>query len=391
MKPMEASRHPSFSYEFASGPHKLILRLAGCLDVNSSPSFIRTVSPLLAKQKPKGLVVDLEKLSLIDEFGVAVLEGLRAKLAEWHGNFSLQNANAEISDRLHFYHFAELKHLASERKQPTETFFESLGNGGLKFLEDQVFMITFLGSTFFSLLHVLRNPRTFRGQNTIFYMQRTGVDAVPIVASISLLMGLIMAFMSSVQLQQFGADIYVASLVSLAMTRELGPIITAIIVAGRSSSAFAAEIGSMKVSEEVEALTVMGIDPHAYLVLPKVIASLLVVPLLTLFSSVFAIIGGLIVGVTVLDITFHGYLNQTYETMTLFDIYWGVFKGAVFALLISWTGCLRGFQVRGGATAVGQAATSAVVTSIFIIILVDSIFAVLLTYWAPERMTFAVY
>jgi phospholipid/cholesterol/gamma-HCH transport system permease protein len=135
----------------------------------------------------------------------------------------------------------------------------------------------------------------------------------------------------------------------------------------------------------------MGIDPHGFLVLPKVVASLLVVPLLTLFSSIFAILGGLLVGVTVLDITFYGYLNQTYETLTLFDVYWGVFKGAVFALLISWTGCLRGFQVRGGATAVGQAATSAVVTSIFIIILVDSIFAVLLTYWAPERMTFNLY
>jgi phospholipid/cholesterol/gamma-HCH transport system permease protein len=387
---MTTSR-PSFRYEIFRTPGELIIRAENRLDVNSSPSFIRDLLPVLNAEKPEKVTVDLAGLAHLDEFGVAVLAGLRAKSAEWQATFSLRNGNDEILDRLEFYRFAELEHLTGLGKKHGDNAFVRLGAGGLKYLEDQGFMLTFLGSTFFSLLNVLRQPRTFRWQNTLFYMQRTGVDAVPIVATISLLMGMIMAFMSSVQLQQFGANIYVASLVSLAMTRELGPIITAIIVAGRSSSAFAAEIGSMKVSEEIDALTVMGIDPHGFLVLPKVVASLLVVPLLTLFSSIFAILGGLLVGVIVLDITFYGYLNQTYETLTLFDVYWGVFKGAVFALLISWTGCLRGFQVRGGATAVGQAATSAVVTSIFIIILVDSIFAVLLTYWAPERMTFNLY
>jgi phospholipid/cholesterol/gamma-HCH transport system permease protein len=380
----------SFQYEVTRGPHELAIRPAGLLDVNSSPAFTREVMPLLEREKPRILAIDLERLELVDEFGAAVLAGLRAKQADWQGAFSLRNVSDKIRDRLDFYRFDELERLTTEKK-PVDNIFIRLGSGGVKFLEDQAFMLTFLGTTFFSVLNVVRNPRTFRAQNTLFYMQRTGVDAVPIVATISLLMGLIMAFMSAVQLQQFGANIYVASLVSLAMTRELGPIITAIIVAGRSSSAFAAEIGSMKVTEEVDALAVMGIDPHAFLVLPKVIASFLMVPFLTLFSSFFAIIGGMVVGVTMLDITMHGYLNQTYETLTLFDVYWGIAKSAVFALLISWTGCLRGFQVRGGATEVGQAATSAVVTSIFIIILADSIFAVLLTYLAPERSTIMLY
>jgi phospholipid/cholesterol/gamma-HCH transport system permease protein len=381
---------PPTRYELLRGPHELAIRPAGRLDVNSSPGFIRELIPLLTKEKPRSLALDLERLEFVDEFGAAVLAGLRAKQSDWQGAFSLRNISDDIRDRLDFYRFDELQPHPTDRK-PADNLFIRLGAGGVKFLEDQTFMLIFLGTTFFSVLNVLRHPRTFRWQNTLFYMQRTGVDAVPIVATISLLMGLIMAFMSAVQLQQFGANIYVASLVSLAMTRELGPIITAIIVAGRSSSAFAAEIGSMKITEEVDALAVMGIDPHAYLVLPKVIASLLVVPLLTLFSSFFAIIGGMVVGVTILDITMHGYLNQTYDTLTLFDVYWGIAKSAVFALLISWTGCLRGFQVRGGATDVGQAATSAVVTSIFIIILTDSIFAVLLTYWAPERSTVMLY
>jgi phospholipid/cholesterol/gamma-HCH transport system permease protein len=213
------------------------------------------------------------------------------------------------------------------------------------------------------------------------YMQRTGVNALPIVGLISFLLGLIMAFMSSAQLQQFGAGIYVASLVSLAMTRELGPIMTAIIVAGRSGAAFAAEIGSMKVSEEIDALATMGFDPARFLAVPKVLAAVMMVPVLTLFSDLFAIAGGMIVGIFMLDLSGGAYLTQTINALTLFDVFWGMSKSFVFAFLIAWIGCLKGFQVRGGAAAVGQAATSAVVSSIFMIIVVDSLFAVILRYW----------
>jgi phospholipid/cholesterol/gamma-HCH transport system permease protein len=165
------------------------------------------------------------------------------------------------------------------------------------------------------------------------------------------------------------------------MTRELGPIMTAIIVAGRSGSSFAAEIGTMKISEEVDALSTMGINPNLFLVLPRVIAACLVVPILTLFSDLFAIAGGLLVGVTMLDLTVSGYTNQTINTLTLFDVFWGVFKSGIFALLISCTGCLKGFQVKGGAAGVGKATTSAVVISIFLIVLSDSLLVVILRYW----------
>jgi phospholipid/cholesterol/gamma-HCH transport system permease protein len=212
-------------------------------------------------------------------------------------------------------------------------------------------------------------------------MQRVGVDGLPIVALISFLMGLIMAFMSSVQLQQFGANIYVASLVGLAMTRELGPIMTAIIVAGRSGSAFAAEIGTMKISEEVDALFTMGFNPVMFLVVPKLVAAAIMVPILTLFSDIFAIMGGLLVGVFMLDLTAGAYMAQTIKTLELFDVFWGVLKGGVFGVLITWIGCFRGFQVRGGAASVGEATTSAVVSSIFLIILSDSVFSVILRYW----------
>jgi len=212
-------------------------------------------------------------------------------------------------------------------------------------------------------------------------MEKTGVNALPIVGLISFLLGLVIAFMSSLQLQQFGANIYVASLVSVAMVSELGPIMTAIVVAGRSGSAFAAEIGTMKISEEIDALVTMGFDPTLFIVVPRIIASIIVVPLLTLFSDLFAIAGGLVVGVFMLDLTMNSYINQTLKTLTLFEVSWGLTKSVVFATLIAWIGCLRGFQTRGGADAVGNAATSAVVSSIFLIILFDSIFAVFRSFW----------
>jgi phospholipid/cholesterol/gamma-HCH transport system permease protein len=242
-------------------------------------------------------------------------------------------------------------------------------------------MISFLGSVLLAFAQIIYAPKSLRLDDTIDCMKKTGADAVPIVGLISFLLGLIMAFMSSIQLQQFGANIYVASLVALAMVSELGPIMTAIVVAGRSSSSFAAEIGTMRISEEIDALFIMGFNPTLFLAVPRILASLIVVPLLTLYANLFAISGGLFVGIFMLDLTPGAYIAQTIDTITLFEVLWGLFKSLVFAALIAWTGCLRGFQVRGGAEAVGNAATSAVVSSIFLIILFDSIFAVIRSYW----------
>jgi phospholipid/cholesterol/gamma-HCH transport system permease protein len=200
------------------------------------------------------------------------------------------------------------------------------------------------------------------------------------VGLISFLLGLIIAFMSSLQLKQFGASIYVASLVGVAMVSELGPIMTAIIVAGRSGSAFAAEIGTMKVNEEVDALTVMGFDPTRFLAVPKVLAAMVAVPILTLYSDLFGIGGGLAVGVLGLDLTVYTYIQETMKVITVMSIFKSLFKSVVFAVLIAGIGCQRGFQVRGGAQAVGSATTSTVVAAIFLIIVTDSAFAVLFTY-----------
>ena len=359
----------------------LILRLTGRMDSANAGAMLRDLGPFIHTKAPISLTVDLSEVTYVDDFGVLVLIQLRHMMTAQSGSFSLIHVSDRVREILSLLHFDDLTEKIPLTRKQVPNIFIRLGDATLRHINDLRYLTSFTGSVFLALLYVCRHPRSLRKEDTVLAMQKTGVDALPIVGLISFLLGLIIAFMSSVQLRQFGADIYVASLVSLAMTRELGPIMTAIIVAGRSGSAFAAEIGTMRISEEIDALFTMGFDPTRFLAIPKVIASLVVVPLLTLFSDVFAILGGLVVGVLMLDLTANAYMAQTFVTLTPFDVFLGVLKSAVFAFLISWIGCFRGFRVRGGAAGVGEATTSAVVSSIFLIILTDSVFSVILRYW----------
>ena len=356
------------------------IRFHGRMDSGNAGSFMEDLPRYFSQNPPGNLTVDLENVTYLDDFGTLVLIELRKITVKANGDFQLLNPGEKIREMLMFLRFDSLFKKASFEKKRRQGIFVRLGEKTYEVMLDMKYSVSFIGSIALSLGHHLIHPKALRREDTLDYMQRTGVDGLPIVALISFLMGLIMAFMSSVQLEQFGANIYVASLVALSMTRELGPIMTAIIVAGRSGSAFAAEIGTMKISEEVDALFTMGFDPVGFLVIPKLIAAVIMVPILTLFSDIFAIAGGLLVGVFMLDLTVGSYVAQTLDTLTLFDVFWGVLKSAVFGLLITWIGCLRGFRVSGGAASVGQATTSAVVSSIFLIILFDSIFSVVLRY-----------
>ena len=352
----------------------------GRMDSGNAGTLIEDLSHYFSAHPPGNLTVDLENVTYLDDFGTLVLVELRKAAVKANGDFHLLHPGEKVREMLLFLRFDSLlKNVLFEKKR-RQGIFVRMGEKTLDMIADLKYAIAFIGAIAFSLCHHLAHPKALRTNDTMEYMQKVGVDGLPIVALISFLMGLIMAFMASVQLEQFGANIYVASLVGLSMTRELGPIMTAIIVAGRSGSAFAAEIGTMKISEEVDALFTMGFDPVGFLVIPKLIAAVVMVPILTLFSDIFAIAGGLLVGVFMLDLTAGSYVAQTMSTLTLFDVFWGVFKSGVFGLLIAWVGCLRGFQVRGGAASVGQATTSAVVSSIFLIILFDSISSVILRY-----------
>src|SRR5436190_12480237 len=200
-------------------------------------------------------------------------------------------------------------------------------------------------------------------------MERTGADAVPIVVLINFLVGFVMAFQGAVQLKQFGANLFVADLVGLSITRELGPLMTAIIVCGRSGAAFAAELGTMKVSEEVDALRTMGIGPLRFLVLPRIIGLFLAMPILTLLGDLVGIAGGLLVGVISLDITITGYLNETRKALGIWDVFQGLVKCGFFGIAIGIVSCQQGLATSGGAEGVGRRTTAAVVTTLFSLIL----------------------
>lgn len=212
-------------------------------------------------------------------------------------------------------------------------------------------------------------------------MVKAGYNSVPIVAVISLFVGIILALQAAYQLKRFGALIYVADLVGVSVTRELGPILTAIIVSGRSGSAFAAEIGSMKAAEEVDALTSMGINPVRFLVAPKLIALMVMVPALTVFSDFIGLFGGFLLSVTVLEIHPYNYFQQSINALLIKDIVTGLIKAWAFGIIITIVGSYQGFKVEGGAEEVGRRTTAAVVASIFLVIVFDLFFTTLFYYF----------
>jgi phospholipid/cholesterol/gamma-HCH transport system permease protein len=357
------------------------IQLIGRIDHHVAGRLLKQLLADLNSRRPRHVTVDLNRTTYFDDFGVLVLSELRSHLERQQVPFRISQPPPKAAEILTLTNF-ENPDLCSplQRKRP-QNLIVRLGDASLKVADNIRFLVSFLGSVVLSLGQVCLNPRSLRWGDTIVLMQKTGVDAVPIVGMISFLLGLIMAFVSSLQLEQFGASIFVARLVALAMVSELGPIMTAIVVAGRSGSAFAAEIGTMRISDEVDALFTMGFSPALFLAVPRIVAAVLVVPLLTMFADLFAIMGGMTISVAMLDLTVSTYIDQTIKALSLFEFTWGLMKSVVFAALIAWIGCLRGFEVRGGSAEVGNAATSAVVSGIFLIILFDSIFAVIRSYW----------
>ncbi|WP_419176570.1 MlaE family ABC transporter permease [Desulfosediminicola sp.] len=256
----------------------------------------------------------------------------------------------------------------AERGQTTRSFFERIGEDAIHFLKSIQKILSFIGEVTFPVWRFFSGRIQFRWSDFGIFLQETGVYAVPIVSLISFLFGVILAFVGVMQLKLFGAQVYVADLVGIATVRIMGAVMTGIIMAGRTGAAFAAQLGTMVVNEEIDALKTLGISPVEFLVLPRMIALTLMMPLLTLFANLMGIIGGGAVAVGVYDINSVVYFSRVSEAVTLNDLFIGLFSGTTFGVLISLAGCLRGLECGSDASAVGDATTSAVVTSIVAII-----------------------
>jgi len=243
-------------------------------------------------------------------------------------------------------------------------FLERVANLAISFGRSSREMTEFLGESCYAFARLLAGRARFRASDLLLEVQECGADALPIVSLISLLVGLILAFIAALQLQMFGAQIYVANLVGIAMTRALAAVMTGIIMAGRTGASFAAQIGTMQVNEEIDALKTLGISPMEFLVLPRMIALSLMMPLLALYANVMGVLGGYVIGVGTLGLNPTTYYLQTKASVHLRDFWIGLFTASVFGVLVSMAGCMRGMQCGRSASAVGEATTSAVVTSI---------------------------
>ena len=257
-------------------------------------------------------------------------------------------------------------------------FVAATGRWAIEFAQGSSRTLRFLGEFSIAFGRFLRGRASFRGSDFLVYAQECGAQALPIVTVISVLLGLILAFVGAVQLKQFGADVYVANLVVVAMSREMAAVMTSIVLAGRTGAAYAAQIGAMQGNEEIDALTTLGISPVEFLVLPRMLALVLMTPLLCIYSNLMGLIGGYVVAMGMLNTTSVAYIHQTVGAAHLSDFAIGIAKSAVFGTIIAFAGCLKGIQSGRSAAAVGDAATAAVVAGILYIIVSDGLFAVVL-------------
>ncbi len=353
---------------------------SGHISIENVGKILEEITPFLDKEPPSKLIIDLAKISYLDSSGALLLIDIEEKAGTKSIPVEFINTSDDIKEMLAMINRDSLKTASLINEKRTTNIIETIGEKSIIVFNDIKEVITFGGELVLEIIYSVSHPSSIRWGDVILYMKKVGVDGLPIIGLISFLLGLILAFMSALQLKQFGANIYVPALLSIAMVRELGPIMTAILVTGRSGSAFAAEIGTMKVNEEVDALITMGFNPIRFLAIPKVFASVAVVPFLTLFADLFAIAGGLLIGIVVLDLTVYTYIQQSMKAINMFNIFMSFIKSIVLASLIAGIGCQRGFTVRGGAQGVGNATTSAVVAGLFLIIIVDSLFAIVLNY-----------
>jgi len=325
-------------------------------------------------QRGETLDFEMSEVERIDGGAMALLACLRAELHRRGVNSEFVAAREPVQQIIHLYGgdnpVARIK-----RRRPLGTL-DQLGRATIAILLEVQLVLAFFGQMVVSGLGLWRTPRSANWRELPATMERAGADAVPIIVLINFLVGLAMAFQAAAQLKRFGANIFVADLIGISVCRELGPLMTAIVVCGRSGAAFAAELGFMQVNEEIDALRTMGFGPMRYLVLPRALALILVVPLLTLLSDVAGIVGGLIVGVSNLDLTVRGYLNETARVVTLWDISTGVIKSVVFALAIALIACQQGLATSGGAEGVGRRTTATVVVTLFTLVLVDAVITV---------------
>ena len=345
------------------------LALAGVLDIRSLPEVERAVEQRPKARKPKS--VDLANLSALDTPGALFLCGLRKQGVELTGVRSEHKALLDLICGLDLKPLPKVPGVARWRE-----VIIGIGKGGDEALRDTYDILSFLGRTANSTLAALVRPRGLRLASVSRQVAETGIDALPIVGLMAIMISVVIAYQSVAQLRLYGAENLTINLVAISMLREMGVLITAIMVAGRSGSAFTAEIGVMKAREEIDALHAMGLDPMRLLVVPRLIGLLITLPLLTFFADAMGLFGGAMATQALLHVSPAQFFDHVRHAVDTNDLMVGLIKAPVFAVVIAIIGCMHGLRVRGSAESVGHETTRAVVKAIFLVIVLDALFSI---------------
>ncbi|MFC7332285.1 MlaE family lipid ABC transporter permease subunit [Rhodocista pekingensis] len=358
-----------------------VLAAGGRWDLSAVPRLdqrLRTAGP----DRPASPVcIDLSGLVALDTAGALLIDRLAERLrAEGH-TVAIVGARPDLCALLREVRRASRTDApALPRHQPMHDLLERVGRATVEAGQDAAQLLGFLGMVTITALRLVRQPRRFRLTPFVFHLEQVGLNALPIVGLLSFLIGIVLAYQGADQLRLFGAEIFVVNLLGIGVLREIGILMTSIIVAGRSGSAFTAQIGTMKVNQEVDAMRTLGLDPVELLVLPRLLALMVALPLLGFYANVVALFGGAVMAYSYLDITFGQFLKQLQLAVNETTLFVGLVKAPVFAIVIALVGCYEGLRVTGSAQSVGQLTTRSVVVSIFLVIVLDALFSILFSY-----------
>ena len=369
-----AAAHSPVTPAAITQPHPREFVLLGCWTALGIDSLDRQLDALPVS-RPEQIVVDGARVEALDTVGVWVLQRFLQRVHSAGGTVRLTGWRAEHT---------KLLDLLAQRAAPSASValrpqpaLERLGRAAVAALEQVFALLNFVGESALALAGSVAHPTRVRWRTILHDIQGAGFNALPIVGLLSFLLGIVVAYQGAEQLRRYGANIFVADLVGWSMLREFAPLITAIIVAGRSGSAYAAQIGTMTVTEEIDAMRTLGIAPLDVLVLPKIFALLIALPLLTVYADVLGVFGGMIMARAQLGVGYGEFLDRLVNAIQPSTYWLGVVKAPVFAAIIAVVGCFQGFLTHGGADSVGRQTTRAVVQAIFLVIVADALFSIL--------------
>lgn len=363
------------TFEVQTSPEKTSISLSGTwttlhLDTVERP-FMDSVL-----HAAHSIVLNIANIAKLDTNGAWILEQYRRKAVAAGKTCSI--SGAEENDQI-LLTTVEKRSEEKAPPKPVPFYISFLNNTGRNFIEQckiTINIVGFLGEVVTTLARSLLNPRRFRATALFYHLEHVGLRGIPIIALLSFLIGMVLAYMGAQQLQKFGAQVFVIQLVQISVLRELGILLTAIVIAGRSGSAFTAQIGAMISNEEIYAMKTSGLDPVDTLVIPRVLALIIMLPILGFIADIMGLLGGALMVWQSLDISLHGFIVRLHETLNIWDFYVGIIKAPFFAIVIATIGCFQGMQVTGSAESVGRLTTTAVIESIFAVIVIDAGFAI---------------